>query len=147
LCFTQSASTKRVLQALIRYLSRRFLNDLDLEIPASTETISAVAGIIASVTSQDEASNSHLIDWCATSSGAGLGDSVAIRRAVVAVLAKDRNAITTVVERASGQFGDELYIKHAAIIQQQGTLHTDPLMRCQYEIILISRKSMPRSFY
>ena len=52
--------------------------------------------------------------------GAGVGDGIGIRRAVVAVLAKDKEAITTVLEKSVNQFGDQLYIKHTAVLQQEG---------------------------
>ncbi len=36
------------------------------------------------------------------------------------MLADDKEAITTVLEKSIGQFGDQLYIKHTPILQQEG---------------------------
>jgi telomere length regulation protein len=68
----------------------------------------------------DETRRDVLINWCASSSGAGVGDGVGIRRAVVATLARDREAITTVLEKSIAQFGDDLYMRHSAMLQQDG---------------------------
>lgn len=109
-----------MLQILLEYLSRRFLNGLILDDSTSHSTVSAVAGVIDAVVQQDAARKAYLINWCATPSGAGLGNGIGIRRAVLAVLAKDRDSVTTLLEKSLGQFGDQLYIKHAAILQQDG---------------------------
>ena len=122
ICFQQSQGSNKILQILLDYLSRRFLNTLNLDGSQSDATVSAVAGIIDIVVAGNESHRSHLVNWCTTSSGAGLGDGPGIRRAVVAVLAQDKETITTVLEKSVAQFGDQLYIKHAAILQQEGKL-------------------------
>lgn len=62
----------------------------------------------------------HLISWLTGTSGAGLGDGIAIRRTVVVVLSKDKAAIETVLEKSLQNFGDQLYIKHTPTLQQEG---------------------------
>lgn len=119
LCFYQSRVSRKVVDMLLEYLAQRFLNSLD-DAELRT-TVAAVAGIIDAVIADDAARKNHLIDWCTASSGAGLGDGVGIRRAVVAVLAKkDKESISAVLEKSLAQFGDQLYIKHAAMLQQEG---------------------------
>jgi telomere length regulation protein len=108
------------LNILLRHLSERFLAHLVLGDISPNETVSAVAAILKDVVLDDETRKNLLIDWCASPSGAGLGDGIGIRRAVVAALAQDREAITTVLSKSLAQFGDELYIRHAAILQQNG---------------------------
>lgn len=122
-CFHQSQGSKKIMQILLDDLSQRFLNNLSLDDSRSNATVSAVAGIIDAVVAGDESRRTHLVHWCTTSSGAGLGDRVGIRRAVVAVLAEDKETITAVLEKSLSQFGDQLYIKHAAILQQEGKLN------------------------
>ncbi|RKL33668.1 hypothetical protein BFJ72_g9892 [Fusarium proliferatum] len=90
------------------------------------DKVSAVAGLLMEVALNDETKRDVLISWCASSSGAGVGDGVGIRRAVVAALARDREAITTVLEKSIAQFGDELYIRHSAMLQQDA--HTQILL-------------------
>ena len=114
-----------MLQLLLHYLSRRFLNSSAGPASGQDSTISAVAGVINAVVADQETRKDELISWCTASSGAGLGDGLGIRRAVLAALAKDKDAIATVLEKSLNQFGDELYIKHAAMLQQQGEIASD----------------------
>ena len=109
-----------MMKILLEHLSQRFLNNLVLDDTSSNSTVSAVAGVINAVVVDDTTHRTTLVDWCTAASGAGLGDQIGIRRAVLAVLAKDKDPITTVLEKSLAQFGDQLYIKHAAILQQEG---------------------------
>lgn len=120
ICLGSTTTTIRVLRFLLVHLSRKFLHQLDEESPNLSSTISAAAGIINSVLGGNESRKNILIDWCTASSGAGLGHPTAIRRAVLSVLAQDKEAIVSVFEKSLSQFGDELYIKHAAVLQQNG---------------------------
>lgn len=124
--FSQPRNAKKVTNILLRHLSERFLAHLVLSDISRNEAVSAVAAILGDVVLDDETRKNILINWCASSSGAGLGDGVGIRRAVVATLAQDREAIATVLSKSLAQFGDELYIKHAAILQQN--VHTEVLL-------------------
>lgn len=105
---------------MLQHLSQKYLNRLSLEDTNPDDKVSAVAGLLMEVALNDETKRDVLISWCASSSGAGVGDGVGIRRAVVAALARDREAITTVLEKSIAQFGDELYIRHSAMLQQDG---------------------------
>ena len=110
-----------MIRLLLEHLSHRFLNSLGaLDNSKPNETVSAAAGIINAALGDHPQNRACIVDWCTASSGGGLGDGVGIRRAVVAVLAKDKEAITTTFEKSLAQFGDQLYIKHAAILQQEG---------------------------
>ncbi|CAG9971161.1 unnamed protein product [Clonostachys byssicola] len=120
LLLNQLQTARKVLHILLDHLSNRFLDRLQPEDPSASAIISAAAGIIDSVIQGDRVRESHLIKWCSSSSGAGLGHGVAIRRAVLAALSKNKENIRTVLEKSVSQFGDELYIKHAAILQQNG---------------------------
>lgn len=80
-----------------------------------------MAALIAQVIANDVPhQKEHLISWLTGTSGAGLGDGIAIRRAAVVVLSKDKAAIETVLEKSLQQFGDQLYIKHTPTLQQEG---------------------------
>ncbi|KAH7170773.1 telomere length regulation protein-domain-containing protein [Dactylonectria macrodidyma] len=123
--FSQPRNSKKILNILLSYLSEKFLAHLNLDDVSPNETVSAVAAIIQAVT-DDEARKNLLINWSASPSGAGLGVGVGIRRSVLAALAQDKEAITTVLTKSLAQFGDELYIKHAAMLQQN--VHTEILL-------------------
>ncbi len=107
------------MQILLDYLSKRFLNPLGQLDSSGNQTVSAVAGIVRAVVQDDEPRVAHLVNWCTASAGAGLGDGIGVRRAVLAVLA-EKDGITTVLEKSLSQFGDQLYIRHTAILQQEG---------------------------
>ncbi|PTB65456.1 hypothetical protein BBK36DRAFT_1121668 [Trichoderma citrinoviride] len=124
-CLSQPSSAKRTMNILLQHLAQH-LNGLDLDAPSSRTLISAAAGVIHAVTKGNEALYNHLVSWCVSSSGAGLGDAVGIRRAVLAVIAQNKDGITTVFEKSLAQFGDQLYIRHAAILQQN--VHAEVLL-------------------
>ncbi|KAK2606172.1 telomere binding protein [Conoideocrella luteorostrata] len=125
-CLRQSQTSKKVIYILLEYLSRKFLNNLKLEGTTPNESVSAVAGVVGDVVRSDQGLTTQLVSWCCSPSGAGLGDAVGIRRAVVAVLAKSKETIISVLEKSLNQFGDQLYIKHTAIMQQE--VHTQVLL-------------------
>ncbi|KAH8180073.1 telomere length regulation protein [Sarocladium implicatum] len=126
LCLRQPTLSRKVLHSLLKYLSNRFLNRLELKDTSSDPTVSASAGLLKSVVAGDRARRDVLVNWCCSTSGAGLGEGVGIRRAVLAVLGQDKESIASVFERSLAQFGDELYIKHTPILQQQ--VHAEVLL-------------------
>lgn len=110
---------RRVLTIILKVLGSRLPMSLD----KSTEDypmVWAAAGVLKTVIGSSQVRKGHLISWLTDASGAGLGESSGIRRAATAVLAHDKEAITTVLERSLNQFGDQLYIKHSPILQQEG---------------------------
>lgn len=112
---------RRVLFAVLKFLSEAHLNQLGLcDSSESADVISAVAGIISAIIGQDRGKTGHLISWLTSSSGAGLGDGVGIRRAVLAIVSRTREDLIDVLEKSVAQFGDQLYIKHSPILQQEG---------------------------
>lgn len=125
-CFQQPATFKKIMQILLEYLAQKFLGSVTVQDASQNKTVCSVAGVINALIKDDPTRRSFLVSWCTASSGAGLGDGVGIRRAVLAALAIDNDAITSVLEKSLSQFGDQLYIKHAAILQQE--VHTQVLL-------------------
>ncbi|KAG7135670.1 hypothetical protein HYQ46_008872 [Verticillium longisporum] len=83
---------------------------------------SIVAWMSDGPSSDDEklcAEMNHLVLWLTNSTGAGLGEAIGIRRAVVAVVGKDKECTSQVLEKSLSQFGDQLYIKHSPMLQQE----------------------------
>lgn len=120
LALSQPRTSKKIIHLLLRHLSQKHLQGLSLDDTSPNDKVSAVARLLKELALNDATRREILINWCASSSGAGLGDGIGIRRAVVAALAQDRDAIIAVLEKSLAQFGDELYIKHSAILQQDG---------------------------
>ncbi|KAG0650805.1 DNA replication checkpoint tel2 [Hyphodiscus hymeniophilus] len=86
---------------------------------SDASVIAATAGLIQLVLAKDESRKIHLMTWLTSSSGAGVGDGIAIRRAVIAALATDKNDIETILDKILRQFGDQLYIRHTPTMQQE----------------------------
>ncbi|KAJ6782493.1 hypothetical protein PWT90_05296 [Aphanocladium album] len=126
LCFQQPATFKKIMQILLDYLAQKFLSSVSIQDASENKIVTSVAGIINVLVKDDAARKLFLVSWCTASSGAGLGDTIGIRRAVLAALATDKDLITLVLEKSLNQFGDQLYIKHAAILQQE--VHTQILL-------------------
>jgi telomere length regulation protein len=115
---------RKILFSIFKFLSERFLNSLELQNPSTPDAIiSGVARVITRLVGDSQVARDHLVAWSTNSTGAGLGDGVGIRRAVLAVLSQDRDSILTVLEKSLSQFGDQLYIKHSPILQQEGWYH------------------------
>jgi telomere length regulation protein len=93
--------------------------------------ISAAAGIINLFARSDAKYLSYLVTWLTSVNGAGLGDAIGIRRAVLAALSSDRDTMATVFEKSLVQFGDYLYIRHTPVLQQEGMQDS---MLCSSEI-------------
>lgn len=107
---------RTTLFGLLKGLSELYLNGLD---SPDKEVVSAVAGVIKELIAGEPSHSSHAITWLTSATGAGLGDNVGIRRAVLAVLALDKDNIVAVFERSLNQFGDYLYIRHTPTLQQE----------------------------
>jgi telomere length regulation protein len=128
---------KRLLHGTMKILSERYLNDLgrceSLEAAAS---ISAAAKLITRLVGGDELRLGFLTSWLVASAGAGMGESVGIRRAAMAAYGQDRELMARILGDSLTQFGDQLYVKHAPMLQQEGVLLSHPIHlsfspRCQ----------------
>lgn len=114
---------RKVLLTVLSILAEQHLTLLGLcESEESKTVISAAAGALNHIVGADKNRRIHLVDWLTNFSGAALGEGVAIRRAVLAVLAQERDDIVSVLEKSINQFGDQLYVKHAPMLQQDGGL-------------------------
>jgi len=85
-----------------------------------SDLISASAALVTILLGNEESRTNHVVTWLTSSSGAGVGEGVAIRRAILAALVKNKSYIEIVLEKSLQQFGDQLYIKHTPAMQQDG---------------------------
>lgn len=125
-----SMEQRKVLSILMKLLSDAHLNRLGpCKSDQSKVAISAVAGVLSALIDKSPSRKEHLVSWLTGSSGAGLGEGIGIRRAALAVVAQEADQLSLVLEKSMSQFGDELYIKHASILQQEGMhSHTAALL-------------------
>ena len=91
---------------------------------ADSKVVSGAAGLIKILATASEIRQTQLMAWLTSSSGAGVGEGIAIRRAVVAVVSEDNNKAETLLEKSMQQFGDQLYIRHTPTLQQEGMCET-----------------------
>ncbi|KAI0515213.1 telomere length regulation protein [Xylaria bambusicola] len=115
---------RKVLLLVLKLLSDFYLNSIN-NTDANEEypTIWASVGVLESIIANNDAQRDNLVTWLTSATGAGVGEGCGIRRAAVAALAVHRESISTVLERSLSQFSDQLYIKHAPILQQEGMLY------------------------
>ena len=117
-----------VIQSILQLVSKEYLSTIATseDNPSwwkiDAEIISAIAGLISQVLGNQDLRKTQLITWLTDSSGAGVGESIAIRRASITSLAKSKKDIEVIFDKSLHQFGDQLYIKHTPIIQQEGSL-------------------------
>jgi telomere length regulation protein len=78
--------------------------------------------LINLVLANEESRKAQVISWLTASSGAGVGDGIAIRRASIVALAADKSDIEAVFDKSLQQFGDQLYIRHTPAMQQEGMI-------------------------
>jgi telomere length regulation protein len=118
---------RNVLYAVLQIVSKEHLSAaVTTEADASwwksdAKAVSGAAGLIKSLVANEESRKNLLISWLTGSTGAGVGEGIAIRREVVAALAHDKSDIETILEKSLQQLGDQLYIRHTPTMQQEGT--------------------------
>ncbi|KAI0974306.1 telomere length regulation protein [Xylaria arbuscula] len=111
---------RQVLLLLLKLLSDLYLNPIkDSEANDEYPTIWASVGVLQSIITDNDTQRNNLVTWLTSASGAGVGESCGIRRAAVAALAGHKESILIVLERSLNQFGDQLYIKHSPLLQQE----------------------------
>ncbi|KAI1335622.1 telomere length regulation protein-domain-containing protein [Xylariaceae sp. FL0016] len=110
---------RKVLFTVLQSLSNEFFPSVTQSTNKDdSAVISAAAGAIKTIVQSAEAQKNNLLDWLTNSSGAGIGEGCGIRRAVLAALADDKDTMSMVLEKSIRQFGDQLYMKHTPMLQQ-----------------------------
>lgn len=116
-----SADQRKVLLMVLKFISTKYLSSVDAdEAIEDYPTIWAAASALQAVIGTSSVRKAQLVAWLSGATGAGLGETCGIRRAALAVLADDKEAMFSVLESSLGLLGDQLYIKHAPMLQQEG---------------------------
>lgn len=119
---------RNVIYATLQIASREYLSTaITTEADAfwwksNAKAVSGGAGLVKLLMANEESRKTQLLSWLTSSTGAGVGEGIAIRRAVVAALSEDKADIETILEKSLQQLGDQLYIKHTPTMQQEGRL-------------------------
>ncbi|KAK8027277.1 telomere length regulation protein [Apiospora marii] len=115
-----AADQRKVLLIVLKLLSSNYLSSLDSdEAIEDYPVIWAAACALQAVIGASSVRKAQLIAWLTSATGAGLGETCGIRRAALAVLADDKEAMFSVLESSLGLLGDQLYIKHSPMLQQE----------------------------
>jgi len=110
-----------VLLIVLKLLSSDYLSYVDSDDAIEDYPIIwAAACALQAVIGTSSVRKAQLIAWLTSATGAGLGETCGIRRAALTVLADDKEAIFSVLESSLGLLGDQLYIKHSPMLQQEG---------------------------
>ncbi|CAG8970680.1 hypothetical protein HYALB_00003435 [Hymenoscyphus albidus] len=141
---------KNVLYSTLQFVSREKLStSITIEADSSwwksdAKVVSGASSLIKSLVSGAESRSSQLMAWLTSSSGAGVGGSIAIRRAVVAVIAEEKSSIESLLEKSIQQFGDQL----AGCLHRKAPLRLSMMMRAGTHLNAVSHrlaKSSPRT--
>ncbi|KAL8899154.1 MAG: hypothetical protein Q9207_006338, partial [Kuettlingeria erythrocarpa] len=119
-CALSSSAKRSVVFSLLRTLTKTHLSAPSV-ISSNEETkrsISAVAALLCTFTSDHNSLSELLLEWL---DGDGISQDLLIRRAVIAALTEDIDALKTALSNSLRAFGDKISIQHTPIIRQEGT--------------------------
>ncbi|KAH8814988.1 telomere length regulation protein-domain-containing protein [Xylogone sp. PMI_703] len=114
-----------LLQTILKLISKAYLSttiiseDNDRWWHTDAGLVAAVAGLIQIIINGNELRKEALLAWLTGPNGAGVGDSISIRRAAITALSNRKEDLVTVLEKSLQQYGDQLYIKHTSTLQQE----------------------------
>lgn len=81
--------------------------------------VSGAAALLEKFLLHDDDFQSLIQEWITSSTGGGIGEPIALRRAIMAVISKNELAFCELSEKLLQQFGDQLWIKHTPIVRQE----------------------------
>ena len=113
---------KKMLNGILKFAADTYFSSISTG-PETVDAgvVSAVAGLVDKVIVTSTSLRSQLVSWLLTSPGVGLPNGIAIRRAAVAAVSNDQSALSDILDKSMAEFGDQLFIKHSPMMQQEGT--------------------------
>lgn len=119
---------KTFLYASLTLISRNYLSPIVTSHDdvrwweSDSSLVAATAKVITKIMGDGELRKDQLVSWLTSPSGAGIGEGIGIRRAAIAALAVDKEATEMTLDKSLSQFGDQLYIRHTPLMQQEGII-------------------------
>ncbi|CAK7205911.1 telomere binding protein [Sporothrix eucalyptigena] len=111
---------KKVLFGILKYAGETFFASISTDTAAvDASTVSAVAGLIKHVSGNSGLLHEQLKSWLLKDPAVGLIGGIGLRRAALAAVAEDAKGLADILDKSMSEFGDQLFIKHAPIIQQE----------------------------
>ncbi|KAF2146871.1 uncharacterized protein K452DRAFT_242030 [Aplosporella prunicola CBS 121167] len=123
---------RQFLLSTLDFISKKFLNVNSSQTEDLRNTPGTMTGCIAflvQIVSGSDVLKESLVSWLTGIAGAT--GSPALRRVAISAIQNDEARIVKAMERSMEQFGDELYIKHAPILQQEALTQV-LLLSCGY---------------
>jgi len=102
--------------------------------------VSGAAALLEKFVLHDEDYESLVLEWLTSGSGGGIGEPIALRRAIMAVLSHEDVLFRGLFEKLLRQFADKLWIKHTPIMRQEGpswSTHPSIPFVCSYPSVYI----------
>ncbi|KAK7180749.1 hypothetical protein DPSP01_009216 [Paraphaeosphaeria sporulosa] len=119
---------RKYLNANISVLAKHYLNKVAENTEASpsesSPLLAGVTALIGKLVGDSDILKEHLITSLIKPTIPALDDSLATRRCVIAVIARDEDQLHTLLENSLKTFGDSYYIKHTSIMQQEALSQT-----------------------
>ncbi|KAI5817429.1 telomere length regulation protein-domain-containing protein [Pyronema omphalodes] len=123
----QAHDKRTYLTSFLRVLSTSYLSTTYDEADENwyrddAPIVAAAAAVLGKVISDDDDFKDVLQEWIASSSGGGVGESLSLRRAVMAVVKEDGLLFRQVTEKLLAQFADKMWIARTMIVRQEVTV-------------------------
>ncbi|EPE05804.1 telomere length regulation protein [Ophiostoma piceae UAMH 11346] len=111
---------KKMLNGILKFAADTYFSSISVDSETvDAGVVSAVAGLVEKVIGTSTSLRDQLVSWLLTSPGVGLLNGIGIRRAAVAAVSKDQSALSDILEKSMAEFGDQLFIKHSPMMQQE----------------------------
>ncbi|KAL5414162.1 hypothetical protein PMIN06_006490 [Paraphaeosphaeria minitans] len=119
---------RKYLNAIVSVLTKQYLNKIaentEVSPSESSPLLAGVTALIGKLVGNSDTLKEHMVASLIKSGIPALDDSLATRRCVVAVIAKNEGQLHTLLESSLKTFGDPYYIKHTSVIQQEALSQT-----------------------
>ncbi len=112
---------KKILSGVLAFSAKTYFGSFFSAGPTAVDAgiVSAVAGLIKRFVDNSTLMHEQLVAWLLAAAADGLSGGIGVRRAAVGVLAENNASLATLFEKSMAEFGDQLYTKHAPILQQE----------------------------
>ncbi|KAK3065945.1 hypothetical protein LTS18_002211, partial [Coniosporium uncinatum] len=115
---------RQVLSSVLVFIGQRLLRDgpavsFDSPEPGTSPRIQGAVAMMRSLIGENEALKDHLVACFTGKSNSSAIGSSEVRRVTLAALADDEDRLETVMEHSFQQFGDQLFLKHTPMLQQE----------------------------
>ncbi|KAI9806862.1 MAG: telomere binding protein [Piccolia ochrophora] len=116
---------KKFFLSVLRHASRlstdqpRTLSDNQDWWQQDAKNVKGAAALVAGLIGEFDDLKDCLVTWLTNSTGGGIAEGLALRRAVIAATSPDTDTLQAILEKSMQQFGDNLYIKHTPILHQE----------------------------